>query len=381
MLSRSAMALVTALLMFPQIAETIYSPALTDISAHFSVSAADAAQTLAVYFIGFAIGVLFWGWFSDRRGRRPALLLGLAVYTAGCMLALAAPNFGVLLAARIVAAFGAAIGSVVGQTVLRDAFEGRQLAAIFSFVGMALAISPAIGVYSGGVLAGWWGMYGVFSALALLAATLLLLCAVVMPETRPSRTANQALWPLLLRMMADTKIRLAVALVAALNIGLFSYYSQGPFLFARLGLDARAFGYSGMALAAGALAGAQGNRLLLRRGAGQQHIFICAGLLLLLASAGVGLLTHSWLFLLPMMGVATAYAMAIPVVLGTALSDYGDCRGSAGALLGLAYYLIIGLGLAIVGWGESLGITLAISAAVSALTGWRYLRHMDDEFS
>ncbi|EPL8197126.1 MFS transporter [Klebsiella aerogenes] len=381
MLSRSAMALVTALLMFPQIAETIYSPALTDISAHFSVSAADAAQTLAVYFIGFAIGVLFWGWFSDRRGRRPALLLGLAVYTAGCMLALAAPNFGVLLAARIVAAFGAAIGSVVGQTVLRDAFEGRQLAAIFSFVGMALAISPAIGVYSGGVLAGWWGMYGVFSALALLAATLLLLCAAVMPETRPSRTANQALWPLLLRMMADTKIRLAVALVAALNIGLFSYYSQGPFLFARLGLDARAFGYSGMALAAGALAGAQGNRLLLRRGAGQQQIFICAGLLLLLASAGVGLLTHSWLFLLPMMGVATAYAMAIPVVLGTALSDYGDCRGSAGALLGLAYYLIIGLGLAIVGWGESLGITLAISAAVSALTGWRYLRHMDDEFS
>lgn len=92
MLSRSAMALVTALLMFPQIAETIYSPALTDISAHFSVSAADAAQTLAVYFIGFAVGVLFWGWFSDRRGRRPALLLGLAVYTAGCMLALAAPD-------------------------------------------------------------------------------------------------------------------------------------------------------------------------------------------------------------------------------------------------------------------------------------------------
>lgn len=381
MLSRSAMALVTALLMFPQIAETIYSPALTDISAHFSVSAADAAQTLAVYFIGFAIGVLFWGWFSDRRGRRPALLLGLAVYTAGCMLALAAPNFGVLLAARIVAAFGAAIGSVVGQTVLRDAFEGRQLAAIFSFVGMALAISPAIGVYLGGVLTAWRGMNGVFGALALLAAALLLLCAVIMPETRPPRTGDQALWPLMLRMLADAKIRFAVALVAALNIGLFSYYSQGPFLFARLGLDARAFGYSGMALAAGALAGAQGNRLLLRRGAGQQHIFICSGLLLLLASAGVGLLTNSWLFLLPMMGVATAYAMAIPVVLGTALSDYGDCRGSAGALLGLAYYLIIGLGLAIVGWGESLGITLAICAAVSALTGWRYLRHMDDEFS
>ncbi len=378
MLSRSAMALVTALLMFPQIAETIYSPALTDISTHFSVSAADAAQTLAVYFIGFAVGVLFWGWFSDRRGRRPALLLGLAVYTAGCMLALAAPNFSVLLAARIVAAFGAAIGSVVGQTVLRDAFDGRRLAAIFSFVGMVLAISPAIGVYLGGVLTAWRGMNGVCGALALLAAALLLLCAAIMPETRPPRTGDQALWPLMRRMLADAKIRLAVALVAALNIGLFSYYSQGPFLFARLGLDARIFGYSGMALAAGALVGAQGNRLLLRRGAGQRPIFICAGLLLLPASAGVCLLADSWFFLLPMIAVATAYAMAIPVVLGTALSDYADCRGSAGALFGLTYYLVIGLGLALVGWGQSLGVALAFCAVICALTGWRYLRYIDD---
>ncbi|EMZ5812273.1 MFS transporter [Klebsiella aerogenes] len=378
MLSRSAMALVTALLMFPQIAETIYSPALTDISTHFSVSAADAAQTLAVYFIGFAVGVLFWGWFSDRRGRRPALLLGLAVYTAGCMLALAAPNFSVLLAARILAAFGAAIGSVVGQTVLRDAFDGRRLAAIFSFVGMVLAISPAIGVYLGGVLTAWRGMNGVFGALALLAAALLLLCAAIMPETRPPRTGDQALWPLMRRMLADAKIRLAVALVAALNIGLFSYYSQGPFLFARLGLDARIFGYSGMALAAGALVGAQGNRLLLRRGAGQRPIFICAGLLLLPASAGVCLLADSWFFLLPMIAVATAYAMAIPVVLGTALSDYADCRGSAGALFGLTYYLVIGLGLALVGWGQSLGVALAFCAVICALTGWRYLRYIDD---
>ncbi|EMF0805421.1 TPA: MFS transporter [Klebsiella aerogenes] len=378
MLSRSAMALVTALLMFPQIAETIYSPALTDISTHFSVSAADAAQTLAVYFIGFAVGVLFWGWFSDRRGRRPALLLGLAVYTAGCMLALAAPNFSVLLAARIVAAFGAATGSVVGQTVLRDAFDGRRLAAIFSFVGMVLAISPAIGVYLGGVLTAWRGMNGVFGALALLAAALLLLCAMIMPETRPPRTGDQALWPLMRRMLADAKIRLAVALVAALNIGLFSYYSQGPFLFARLGLDARIFGYSGMALAAGALVGAQGNRLLLRRGAGQRPIFICAGLLLLPASAGVCLLADSWFFLLPMIAVATAYAMAIPVVLGTALSDYADCRGSAGALFGLTYYLVIGLGLALVGWGQSLGVALAFCAVICALTGWRYLRYIDD---
>lgn len=85
MFGRSAMVLVTALLMFPQIVETIYSPALTDISRYFSISAAEAAQTLSVYFIGFAVGVLYWGRFSDRYGRRPALLAGLATYApAAC---------------------------------------------------------------------------------------------------------------------------------------------------------------------------------------------------------------------------------------------------------------------------------------------------------
>lgn len=59
MFGRSAVVLVTALLMFPQMVETIYSPALTDISVRFAVSAQQAAQTLAVYFIGFALGVLF----------------------------------------------------------------------------------------------------------------------------------------------------------------------------------------------------------------------------------------------------------------------------------------------------------------------------------
>jgi MFS family permease len=84
-----------------------------------------------VYFIGFAVGVLLWGGFSDRYGRRPALLAGLGVYALGCLMALWATDFSLLLAARIVTAAGAATGSVVTQTVLRDCYSGRQLAGIF----------------------------------------------------------------------------------------------------------------------------------------------------------------------------------------------------------------------------------------------------------
>ncbi|VUC79092.1 multidrug resistance protein D [Raoultella terrigena] len=372
MFGRSAVVLVTALLMFPQMVETIYSPALTDISVRFAVSAQQAAQTLAVYFIGFALGVLFWGRASDLYGRRPAMLAGIAVYALGCAMALAVTDFRLLLLARIVAAFGAAVGSVVSQTILRDRFSGRRLAGLFSLIGLALAVSPAAGVWVGGLLAAGWGMRGVFLALALLAGVLLL-CGWLLPETRPARQANAAFLPVLRRMAADRQIGLAVILVAAFNVSLFSYYSLAPFIFAELRLPVAAFGYSGMALAGGSLAGALLNRRLLRRGVTQGRMLLLACWLHLAGGAAVYLWRDSLWFLLPMAGVALAFAMAIPLVLGSALGAYGDCRGTAGAIFGLGYYLLIGLGLALVGWGQSLGVSLVVCAALGVIAGIRYL--------
>ncbi|MXJ80294.1 MFS transporter [Klebsiella michiganensis] len=373
MLGRAALVLVTALLMFPQIAETIYSPALTDISARFSVSAPQAALTLSVYFIGFAIGVLLWGGFSDRYGRRPALLAGLGVYALGCLMALWATDFSLLLAARIVTAAGAATGSVVTQTVLRDCYHGRQLVGIFSFIGLALAVSPAVGVYIGGGLTALWGMRGVFSALALLAAALLLGCLALMPETRPQNLRRGPFLHVLRRMVGDTRIALAATLVAAFNVSLFSYYSLAPFLFARFDLDALTFGYSGMALAAGSLLGALLNHRLLRRNVSLGQILAIACILHLAGGVAVYMLRESIWFVAPVALVTLAWAMAIPLVLGSALSAYGDCRGTAGAFFGLFYYVLIGAGLLAAGWGQSLGASLLACAGVSMLAGWRYI--------
>ncbi|EPS4611961.1 multidrug effflux MFS transporter [Klebsiella michiganensis] len=373
MLGRAALVLVTALLMFPQIAETIYSPALTDISARFSVSAPQAALTLSVYFIGFAVGVLLWGGFSDRYGRRPALLAGLGVYALGCLMALWATDFSLLLAARIVTAAGAATGSVVTQTVLRDCYRGRQLAGIFSFIGLALAVSPAVGVYIGGGLTALWGMRGVFSALALLAAALLLGCLALMPETRPQNLRRGPFLHVLRRMVGDTRIAMAATLVAAFNVSLFSYYSLAPFLFARFDLDALTFGYSGMALAAGSLLGALLNHRLLRRNVSLGRILTIACLLHFVGGAAVYVLRESIWFVAPVALVTLAYAMAIPLVLGSALSAYGDCRGTAGAFFGLFYYVLIGAGLLAAGWGQSLWASLLACAGVSMLAGWRYI--------
>lgn len=102
--------LAISMMMFPQVVETIYSSALTQISVGFQVSAVSASQTLSCYF--FAIGVVIWGRLCDVIGRRPTILSGLAFYLLASVIALFCTSFTVLLAARVLA--GVWCGSGLG---------------------------------------------------------------------------------------------------------------------------------------------------------------------------------------------------------------------------------------------------------------------------
>lgn len=332
--------LVVGLMMFPQIVETIYSPVLTHIATEFRVSEGQASQTLSVYFLAFAAGVVCWGRLCDLIGRRPAMLAGLLTYGAGTLLALLATQFETLLLARVIAAFGAAVGSVVTQTMLRDSYQGSDLARVFSVMGIALSLSPVLGLVSGGLLADGLGYLGVFGALLALAIGLLLMACWQLPETRPATTQRVALWPLACRMVRDTGLWRSAALVALFNTMLFGYYSLAPFLFAGLGLSAGEFGYSGIVLASG-------------------------------SSWLVWASQASLWFLLPMMVVVVAFGLAIPNVLSQALLAYREVAGSAGALFGLGYYLLLSLGLAVAASLQDLGLLLGGCGLLALCCGWR----------
>ncbi|WP_111874403.1 multidrug effflux MFS transporter [Aeromonas bivalvium] len=350
--------LMVGLMMFPQLVETIYSPVLTQIASQFRVSEGQASQTLSVYFLAFAVGVVCWGRLCDLVGRRPAMLAGLLTYGVGTLLALLANEFEVLLLARVISAFGAAVGSVVTQTMLRDSYQGGELARVFSVMGIALSLSPVLGLVSGGLLAERLGYLGVFSGLLVLAAVLLLVAGRWLPETRPAMTLRVALWPLACRMMKDGGLWRSALLVALFNTMLFGYYSLAPFLFAGLGLSTGEFGYSGILLALATLLGSLLNRRLLGAGWSPASLVRLAASLALVAGLLVWASQDSLWFLLPMMGVVVAFGIAIPNVLSQALLAYREVAGSAGALFGLAYYLLLGLGLAVAAGLQDLGLLI-----------------------
>ncbi|MDA4470033.1 MFS transporter, partial [Escherichia coli] len=127
-------------------------------------------------------GVLLWGRLADRIGRRPALLCGLGVFAVAALGGLMAGSFGQVLLAQALAAVGAAAASVVTQTVLRDHLQGPALAQAFSWIGMALALSPAIGLALGTLLVAANGYVGVQSGLLLIAALLAVACLAGLRE-------------------------------------------------------------------------------------------------------------------------------------------------------------------------------------------------------
>lgn len=356
-----------ALIMFPQIVETIYSPALPAIATGFAVSHHQAGLTLSWYFLAFAIGVVVWGYLCDVLGRRAAVLLALLLYAVASFGACYAQNFTVLLLCRILMAFAAAIGSIGSQTMMRDVLTPEQLSRVFAITGIALAISPIVGLISGAVLVDMGGYQAVFWALALLAILLLSCCLFGLPETRPIAYQRPLFWPTLYKMALDKHIIHTAILIALFNTALFAYYQLAPFMMERLGLGTAIFGYSGVLMGLGALIGAMLNRHLINRGWPSQRMVLLACVLAFVSAIALWSVQHQLVFVLPMLGIAMAYALAIPNILAHALKNYPTQVGTAGAILGLFYYTLIGIGLMLVGNNQNLGLCLSVIASLLLL--------------
>lgn len=351
--------LLILLMMFPQFVETIYSPGLPHIAKAFQISQEKTLLTISLYFTAFAFGVVFWGILSDRIGRRNTMLLGLFIYIVGSGMALAAPNFEIILVARLISAFGIAVGSVITQTILRDQYTKIELNKVFSTMGIALSISPVIGLFCGSILVLFFGYKGLFSLLFILGLFLFWRSWVRLVETKKTDETPigiPQIFALAKTMITDKAIWRSAILVMCFNVLLFNYYAFAPFIFDKNGVSLNLYGYSGIILAIGSFLGSSINKRLISLNFTAHKIIQIASILAVFSSLLLFFTQEELTFLIPIIGVVTAFGMAIPAILSQALMDYENHRGSAGALFGLLYYLLIGLGLSLSSCVGSLAI-------------------------
>ena len=148
---------------------------------------------------------------------------------------------------------------------------------------------------------------------------------------------------------------------------LFSYYSLAPFMFKQLGLSSHVFGYSGLLLGGATFVGGILNKRMLAKGKTAQQIVWMGIVSAIVGAGGVMLSQHSVAFLVPVILVVIGFGLVIPNVLSVALKDYRHIAGTAGAWLGLQYYLMIGVGLWLASMSQNYGLTLGVCAVVAVL--------------
>jgi len=177
-------ALVAALMALNALAIDIMIPGLPDIQAAFGLDDANRAQTvITAYLVGFGVGQLAMGVLSDRFGRRPVLLWGLAVYGSAATFCIVAPSMEALLAARLVQGLGSAAPRVVAIAAVRDCYGGRRMARVMSLVMMVFMAVPVVAPSIGQLLLVFVDWHAVFVLLALYAALMFHICLRRLPET------------------------------------------------------------------------------------------------------------------------------------------------------------------------------------------------------
>lgn len=369
MKTKNSLSLMIVLMMFPQFVETIYSPALTHLAKAFDVPKETTLLTISVYFIAFALGVIFWGILSDYIGRRKAMLSGLITYTLASVLALLATNFETILIARFIAAFGIAVGSVITQTMMRDSYTGVELAKVFSIMGIALSVSPVIGLLTGGILSNHYGYWGVFTVLATLSILLFGTSFFSLNETKQNtdKITFSKIIELARQMYTDFTLWKYALLVMGYNVLLFSYYSFAPFIFEQQGLSPTVYGYSGVILALGSFMGSTLNKKLLEKGYLPITLMKIAATIAIVNALILILVGNTLYFLIPMVFIVTAFGIAIPNILSQALLQYKSSIGTASALFGLLYYILIGTGLYISSIMPSITVVMITFSAIAMI--------------
>ncbi|MFG1203563.1 multidrug effflux MFS transporter [Xanthobacter aminoxidans] len=159
-------------------------PAFGAIRADFGLDNPNHVQVMVyAYLIGIGGAQFFYGPISDVLGRRPILFAGLAIYAAGSLLALFTRDFDVLIVARLIQGTGAAAGRVLAIAIVRDRFEGRDMARIMSLSMMVFLTVPIIAPALGSLILVFGSWHLIFVAMLLLALALFVWFGVRMPET------------------------------------------------------------------------------------------------------------------------------------------------------------------------------------------------------
>ena len=192
-MAEPSLLLLTALAALGPLALNIFIPSMPGMQSVFMTDYATVQLTLTFYLAATAIAQLFLGAWSDRLGRRPVMLAGLALFAVGSALAAFASSISLLIGARVLQAVGGSVGMVIGRAIVRDLHDEHHAASQIAYITMAMVVAPMIAPALGGYLDVWFSWRASFIVVGLAGLLVLLWALSSLPETLHERRSGASM--------------------------------------------------------------------------------------------------------------------------------------------------------------------------------------------
>lgn len=174
--------ILVLLISFATISGLLFTPSLPAIATDFNVPDSVGQWAMTVFLIGYTLAQIPYGPLANRLGRKKAIYIGVSIALVGSLICYFSTTFEMLLVGRFIQAIGSAVGLKVTFTMIGDQYHGHAATKMLSYVALAFAIMPGLGVALGGYLTadyGWRGCFAFLSGYSVLIGLL----AITLPET------------------------------------------------------------------------------------------------------------------------------------------------------------------------------------------------------
>ena len=353
--------IVAALVALGPMSTDMYLPALPRLAEELHTTIAATQLSLSVFLVGFAIAQLVYGPLSDRFGRRPVFLWGMAIFlvaTIGCALA---DDIETLVVMRFFQALGGTAGPVLGRAMVRDIHGPINSGKVLSHIGTAMAVAPALAPVAGGYISVYLGWPFIFWVLALYGVACAALFYFKVPESAPPEHQRVRSLSAMLHgfaVLLGDRHYLGYCLSCTFAYaGLFAFLSGSSFVLIELyAVPEQHYGllfllvvsgYMGGTLIAGRFSISWGCNFLI--GWGGVITLLAGALMFGLTVAGV---PGVFAIIIPMAAYAVGLGIVMPQAMAGALAAYPHHAGTASGLFGF--------------------IQMAIAAAVGIIVGHSY---------
>jgi DHA1 family bicyclomycin/chloramphenicol resistance-like MFS transporter len=321
----------------------MYLPAFPSIAKGLNTTVASVMLSLSSFFIGISFGQLLYGPLLERYGRKKPLYFGLSLYAISSLACATAMSVETLIIFRFFQALGGCVGMVASRAMVRDLFDVKDNAKVFSTLMLVIAVSPIIAPSLGGFITTYIGWRYIFIMLIIVIASIIAGIYFLLPDSKgPDSTFSlrpTAILSSFASIIKHPQFALYTFSGSIASAGLYAFISGSPYVFLEVfNVTEQHYGWVFAFVASGLIGSSQLNSLFLKRFKSEQIISAALYFQSFVAFvlAAISMLGFSELYstILLIFLYLCCQGFIFPNASALSMASFGHNAGNASALMG-----------------------------------------------